>query len=83
VVLEQQVRAAADADARLRIDAARLQAVELLEELLEVEDDAVAEQAALLGVQDARRDLVQDELLDAVAVGAPMCTVWPALAPPW
>src|SRR5690606_10719136 len=65
VVLEEQVRASADADAAPGVDAARVQRVQLLEELLHVEHDAVAEQAALPRMQDAGWDLVQDELVAA------------------
>jgi hypothetical protein len=63
VVGQEQVRAAADADPRLRVDAASRQRVQLLEELERVQHHAVAEQAAAPRVQDPRGDLVQDELL--------------------
>src|SRR5690606_8284882 len=59
VVLEEEVCASADADTALGVDAARVQPVQLLEELLHVEYDAVAEQAPLPRMQDAGRDLVQ------------------------
>ena len=39
------------------------QPIDLSEELREIDHDTVAEEAALVGVEDARWDLVQDEVL--------------------
>jgi hypothetical protein len=48
---------------RLGVYAPRAERVQLAKELLDVENDAVAEQAAFSGVQHAGRYLVEDELL--------------------
>jgi hypothetical protein len=71
VIRQQHVRAAADADLRLGVDAARAQLVDLFEELLEVHHHAVAEQAARGGVQNARRDLVENDLITFDVHGVP------------
>src|SRR5687768_12062486 len=69
VVLEEQVGATADADALFGVDTALHERIELVEELLEVEHHAVAEQAALLRVQDTGWYLVQNELVDLPRCG--------------
>jgi hypothetical protein len=60
---QQELGAQAHADASLEVDAAHAEGVVLLEEPLDVEHHAVAEEAALAVVENARRDLVKDELV--------------------
>jgi hypothetical protein len=62
VVGHDQVRVGADAQAA-HVDAARLEPVDLAGQDLRVDDDAVADDAALAGIEDPRRDQVQGELL--------------------
>ena len=54
--------AVGDEDPAGRVDAALGELVELGEEGLGLEHDAVADDAGHAGVQDARRNLAQDEL---------------------
>ena len=65
VVRQDEVRAVADVQAALDVDAVLDQPVDLGEERVRIEHDAVAERAAHAGVEDAARDLVQDEHLVA------------------
>ena len=57
------MRAPTDTHASLDLDAARRQSIQLLKELFDVEHDTIAEQAALARMQNARRNLVQDEFI--------------------
>ncbi len=50
-------------------DAARLQVLDLPQQHRRVDDDAVADDADLIGVEDARRDEVQPELAQLVDHG--------------
>ena len=59
---QHQVGAIGDEDAAGRVDAALGELVELAEEGLGLEHHAVADDAGDAGVQDARRDLAQDEV---------------------
>jgi hypothetical protein len=77
VVGQDEVGPQAHADPALQLDPPGQERVGLVEELEDVQDHAVPEEATLSGVEDPRRDLVEDELL------LPTWTVWPALAPPW
>ncbi len=63
MVRQQEMGAPTHADPALEVDAARREGVVLLEELVDVQHDTVAEQASLAGMQDPRGDLVEDELL--------------------
>ena len=65
VIVEQQMCAATHAQPSIRLDTAFMQAIELLEELLEVEHHAVAQQTARTRVQNAGWNLVQDEGITA------------------
>ena len=74
---EDDVRPGAHPDAAARVDPALGQLVEFAEELDHIQHDAVAEQAPLPGVQHARGDLVQDDVLvpdvhRVPRVGAPL-----------
>ena len=64
VVVGDHVGVGADQQPR-RVDAARVEAVELLEEHPEVDDDAVADDRDAAGRQDAARQQVQGVLLVA------------------
>ena len=64
VVGHDQVRVGRDLQVA-DVDAAPAQAVDLLEQDLRVEDDAVADHADLVGMEDARGDQVELELLAA------------------
>src|SRR5688500_19694825 len=59
------MRAAADAEPTLALDRPRVQAIQFGKELLEIENHAVAEQATRAFVQDAGRNLMQDEFITA------------------
>ena len=63
VIREHDVRARAHTDAPQRLQPALDQFVDLPEELREIDHDAVAEEAALVAVEDPGRHLVQDEML--------------------
>jgi len=69
VVWENQVRPIADVQATLDIDAVANEAVDLLEELIRVQDDAVTDGAAHAGMQNAARDLMQHERVVAEVHG--------------
>jgi len=77
VVGHEEVRTLAHADACGQVDPSLGERVVLFEELEEVENDAVAEKAALPFVQHTGRDLVQDELGISDVDGVPR--VRPAL----
>ncbi len=61
----------ADSHSSLELQPPSPEGVVLLEELLHVQDHAVAQQAALPVVQDPRRDLVQNELFLTHVHGVP------------
>ena len=61
VVREHQVRAVAHVEATLHVDAVAHELVDLREQRLRIEHHAVADRAAHPGMQDAARDLVEDE----------------------
>ena len=59
------------------VNAALAQLVELADQHARVDDDAVADDAGVARVQDARRDEV------SLKTSSPRMIVWPALLPPW
>ena len=63
VVRQDDVRLLADQQPAVDVDAQPRQLVDLLEQRLRIDDDAVADDAGHAGMQDARRNQVQDELL--------------------
>ena len=63
VIRQDHVRLLADQQPAVHGDAQPRQLVDLLEERLRIDDDAVADDAGDAGMQDARRDQMQDELL--------------------
>ena len=63
VVRQDDVRLVADQQPAVDVDAERAELVDLLEQRLRIDDDAVADDAGDAGMQDAGRDQVQDELL--------------------
>lgn len=65
---EEQMRAVGERDAPLCRDAFLLEVVELVEEPREVDDDAVADDARCLLVEDARRDEVELVFFPGVVV---------------
>jgi hypothetical protein len=65
MVRQDHVRAFADEELAVLQEPLRLTVADLLEEGLGVDDHAVAEDAALAGVEHARRDQVRDQLLAA------------------
>ena len=62
VIRQDQVRLVADEQPVADLDAVLRQLVDLREERLRIDDDAVADDADDAGMQDAGRDQVQDEL---------------------
>ena len=67
--------ALAHPDPSVEVDAPFAQGVVLFEEVENVEDDAVPQQASLLRMQDAGRNLMQDELVVAHVDGVTgVCT---------
>ncbi len=62
VIRQDEVRLVADDEAAVDVDAVPGQLVDLGEERLRIDDDAVADDAGDAGMQDARRDQPQDEL---------------------
>ena len=62
VIRQDQVRLVADRQAVAHLDAVLRQRLDLLEQRLRIDDDAVADHAADAVVQDAGRQQVQDEL---------------------
>ena len=65
VIRQHEVRAIAHIEAACDVDAVLDELVDLGEERVGVEDDAVADRAAHAGMQNAARDLVQHERLVA------------------
>ena len=61
VVRQHEVRAIAHVEPSLDVDAVRHELVDLGEQRVRIEHDAVADRAAHARVQDAARDLVQHE----------------------
>ena len=62
VVRQDDVRLLADEQPPVDLDAHPRQLVDLLEQRLRIDDDAVADDAGDAGMQDAGRDQMQDEL---------------------
>src|SRR6185503_5821274 len=69
VIWEDEVRALADVQSPFDIDAVRDELVDFGEQRLGIEHDAVADRAANAFVQDAARDLVEDERVFAEVDG--------------
>src|SRR4051812_25050083 len=61
VIRKDQMRAIAHIEPAFNVDAIRNQLVDLSEQSLDIEDDAVADGAANAGMEDAAGDLVQNE----------------------
>ena len=78
VIRQHEMRAVAHVEAPLDVDAVAHELVDLGEQRLGIEHDAVADRAAHAGMQNAARDLVEHERR-----GRRGRTVWPAFAPPW
>ena len=74
---QHQVGAVGDEDPAGGVDAPLGELVELAEEGLRLEHDAVADDAGDPRMQDARG------IWRRMNCESPMTTVWPALAPPW
>ena len=77
VVRQHEVRAIAHVQSSFDVDAVANEAVDLREQRLGIEHDAVADRTAHALVQNPARDLVQHEAM------SPRSTVCPAFAPPW
>ena len=71
VVRQDEVRLLADEQPVADLDAERRQRVDLGEQRLRIDDDAVADDAEHAVVEDARRDQVQDELPAVDVDGVP------------
>src|SRR5688572_8941848 len=61
VIRKDQMGAVADVESPFHVDAVLDQSVDLLEERVGIEDDAISDRAANAFVQDAAGDLVEDE----------------------